>query len=219
MSGKNEGELKDSDMKEKQISFTSQGVNLEGLMCEGDGRKGLVATHPHPLYGGAMHNNVVEAVVRAYAEKGYTTLRFNFRGVGRSQGSYDQGMGEQADVQGAAGYLARLGNTEIDLCGYSFGAWVNARCIENLSRVQRMIMISPPVNFMDFSFFRNCPKLRLVIAGSQDDIARATAIQQMLPKWNPGASFHVIQGADHFYRGHTAEIERIIRDWMYHLNN
>jgi len=183
-------------------------------MCEGDGRKGVVATHPHPLYGGAMHNNVVEAVVRAYAEKGHATLRFNFRGVGRSQGSHNQGVGEQEDVQAAVGYLAQMGKTEIDLSGYSFGAWVNARCIENLSHVQRMIMISPPVNFMDFSFFRNCPRLRLVIAGSQDDIAQPPAIKQMLPEWNPKASLHVIPGADHFYWGKTSEIERIIGEWI-----
>jgi len=169
-------------------------------------------THPHPLYGGEMHSNVVEAVVRAYREKGYATLRFNFRGVGQSQGSYDEGVGEQADVAAALAYLAELGKTSIDLAGYSFGAWVNAQCTEALSDIHRMVMVSPPVNFMDFSFFRQCPKLRLVVAGSEDDIAPPAMIQEMLPVWNPNAVFKVIKGADHFYWGQTGEIEAVIGD-------
>ena len=191
--------------------FKSQDLNIEGLVSEGRTRNGVVVTHPHPLYGGEMHSNVVESVVRAYGEKGYTTLRFNFRGVGKSEGGYDNGTGEQEDVRAAVAFLGGLGKTSIDLAGYSFGAWVNAQCIESLTDVNRMIMVSPPVNFIDFSFLEYCAKIRLVITGSEDDIAPPAMIKDMIPVWNPEAEFNIIQGADHFYLGKTSEIETMIR--------
>jgi alpha/beta superfamily hydrolase len=197
-------------MEEERVFFKSKGLKIEGLISDTQGQNGVVVTHPHPLYGGEMDNNVVESIVRTYAAKGYSTLRFNFRGVGRSEGAYGDGTGEQEDVREAVAYLAQLGKTSIDLAGYSFGAWVNAQCIDHLSDVRRMVMVSPPVNFMDFSFFSQCPRLRLVIAGSEDDIAPPAMIQQMLSAWNPDAGFKVIKGADHFYWGKTSEIETMI---------
>lgn len=197
-------------MKEERVFFKCEGLEIEGLINNAQGQKGVVATHPHPLYGGELHNMVVESIIQAYGAKGYSTLRFNFRGVGRSEGTYDEGVGEQADVRGAVAYLAQLGKTSIDLAGYSFGAWVNAQCIDSLNHVKRMIMVSPPVNFMDFSFLKHCPRLRLVIGGSEDDIAPSAMIQEMLPVWNPEAPFKVIRGADHFYGGKTGEIESAV---------
>jgi alpha/beta superfamily hydrolase len=197
-------------MEEKRIFFKSQGLKIECLINDTQGQNGVVVTHPHPLYGGEMHNNVVESIARAYVAKGYSMLRFNFRGVGRSEGAYDDGSGEQDDVRGAVAYLCGLGKTSIDLAGYSFGAWVNAQCIDSLSDVRRMIMVSPPVNFLDFSFLKPSPKIRLVIAGSEDDIAPPAMIEQMLPAWNPEAAFKVVRGADHFYWGKTGEIETVI---------
>lgn len=197
-------------MTERRVFFKSQDLNIEGLINESQTRKGVVVTHPHPLYGGEMHNNVVESVVRAYGEKGYTTLRFNFRGVGRSEGAYDSGTGEQEDVKAAVAFLGGLGKTSIDLAGYSFGAWVNAQCIESLTDVKRMIMVSPPVNFLDFSLLEYSAKIHLVIAGSEDDIAPPAVIKDMIPVWNSEAEFDIIQGTDHFYLGKTSEVERII---------
>ncbi len=199
-------------MKEERVSFKSNGLKIEGLISESQTRNGVVVTHPHPLYGGEMHNNVVESVVRAYGQKGYTTLRFNFRGVGRSEGGYDEGNGEQEDVRAAVAYLCGLGKTSIDLAGYSFGAWVNAQCIQSLTDVKRMIMVSPPVNFLDFSFLKYCAKIRLVIAGSEDDIASPAMIKDMIPVWNSEAEFNIIKGADHFYCGKTGELEAVIGD-------
>jgi uncharacterized protein len=201
-------------MKEERLFFTSDGLDIEGLINNVQSRSGVVVTHPHPLYGGEMRNTVVDAVVRAYAEKGYATLRFNFRGVGQSQGAYEEGVGEQADVSAAVAHLVGRGCKAIDLAGYSFGSWVNAQCIEQVSEVGRMVMVSPPVAFMDFSFFKQCQRLGLVIAGSEDDIAPPSMIQEMLPAWNPEAAYTVIRGADHFYGGKTAEITTIISDWL-----
>ena len=197
-------------MKEERIFFKSQDLKIEGLISESRSENGVVVTHPHPLYGGEMHSNVVESIVRAYGKKGFTTLRFNFRGVGKSDGAYDNGNGEQYDVGAAVEYLCGMGKTSIDLAGYSFGVWVNAQCIESLTHVKRMVMVSPPVNFIDFSFLKYCAKIRLVISGSEDDIAPPAMIKDMIPMWNPEVKFEIIEGADHFYLGKTSEIERII---------
>ena len=201
-------------MTEKNIFFESKGENIEGLVYESSGERAVVVTHPHPLYGGDMYNNVVEALVKAYQEKGYTTLRFNFRGAGRSSGSYDEGVGEQEDVRAALNYLRGLGKTHYDLAGYSFGAWVNALGLNSFDQVKRMIMVSPPVNFIDFSFFEYCPKLQLVIAGSDDVIAPPDTIRELLPSWNSEASFEVIKGADHFYWGKSKDLKMIIQKFL-----
>ena len=201
-------------MTEKSVVFDSGDLKLEGLLDRAEGDAGVVITHPHPQYGGSMQNNVVESLVRSYKKAGYTTLRFNFRGMGRSEGHYDEGVGEQADVRGAVAYLKDQGMTSVDLAGYSFGAWVNAQAIGGLNDVARMIMVSPPVNFMDFSFLGYTPGIQLIIAGSRDDIAPPDMIQKMLPQWNKDSAFHIIQGADHFYQGETGEIESIVGDFL-----
>ena len=201
-------------MKEEPIVFQSQGFTIEGLFENAPGERGVVVTHPHPLYGGDMHNNVVQSVVTAYLKAGYSTLRFNFRGAGRSQGAYGEGVGEQEDVKAALAYMSESGKTSIDLAGYSFGVWVNALGLHGFDQAKRTIMVSPPVNFIDFSFLEYNPKIQLVIAGSGDDIGPPGMIKSMIKKWNPEAQFHVIQGADHFYWGKTGEIERIIRDFL-----
>ncbi|MEJ2024042.1 MAG: alpha/beta hydrolase, partial [Deltaproteobacteria bacterium] len=113
-------------MTAEKIDFRSGDLVLEGLLTRADGSRGVVVTHPHPLYGGNMQNNVVRAITRAYREAGYTTLRFNFRGVGASQGGFDNGRGEQKDVEAALQYRLSLGCDWLDLAGYSFGSWVNA---------------------------------------------------------------------------------------------
>ena len=201
-------------MAEKSVIFESGDLKLEGLLDRAGGGAGVVITHPHPQYGGSMQNNVVESLVKSYGKAGYTTLRFNFRGMGRSEGHYDEGVGEQADVRGAVAYLKGLGMASVDLAGYSFGAWVNAQAIGDLNDVARMIMVSPPVNFMDFSFLQYTPGIQLIIASSRDDIAPPDMIQKMLPQWNKDSAFHIIQGADHFYWGETGEIESIVGGFL-----
>ena len=201
-------------MAEERVFIQSGGLKIEGLLGNSSGQGAVLITHPHPLYGGDMYNNVVSSVVKAYSQTGYTTLRINFRGVGQSEGAYGQGVGEQEDVRAAIDYLFELGKSSIDLVGYSFGAWVNALGLKNLEQVQRVIMVSPPVNFIDFSFLGYSSKIRLVIAGSADDIGPPGMIQGMLATWNPDSEFKVIQGADHFYWGKTGEIEKIIKNFL-----
>jgi uncharacterized protein len=195
----------------EKIKFLSENYEIEGLLNKRDENKGVVITHPHPLYGGDMYNMVVETIVHVFNIKGYSTLKFNFRGVGKSQGQYDNGVGEQKDVLASLSFLADLGIQKIDLVGYSFGAWVNAHaalsgdiCVEN------MAMVSPPVGFMDFREISAMNVLKFVITGSRDDIAPADTIKKILPTWNPDARFEIIHGADHFYGGYFGQLESVL---------
>ena len=201
-------------MAENRVFIRAEALQLEGLLEGVTGDSGVVVTHPHPQYGGDMHNNVVDAIVKAYRKNGYSTLRFNFRGVGASQGAFDNGIGEREDVRAAIAYLSGLGKKNIDLAGYSFGAWVNALGLETFEHVSRMIMVSPPVGLLDFDPVVSYSKIKLVIAGSRDDIARVGAIEKKMPAWNPKAVLRVIQDADHFYWGKTDEIETIINEFL-----
>ncbi|MCU0596068.1 MAG: alpha/beta hydrolase [Desulfobacterota bacterium] len=186
-------------------------MKLEGMLADGPGEKGVVICHPHPLYGGSMHNNVVKAVAHAYQEEEYSTLRFNFRGVERSEGDFANGVGEQEDVKAA---LQTLGKKSMDLAGYSFGAWVNALGLADFDKAQRLIMVSPPVSVIDFSFLEYSPKIKLVICGSRDEIAEYKKVEEMLARWNDQALSRVIQGADHFYSGYEEDLIDIVGTFL-----
>ena len=194
----------------KKITFLSEDYEIEGLFNKRDQDKGVVVTHPHPLYGGDMYNLVVETIVHVYYQKGYSTLKFNFRGVGKSQGGYDNGVGEQKDVLAAIAFLFETGIKQIDLAGYSFGAWVNAHAIREEAPVQNIMMVSPPVGFMDFQPTSAMSGLKFVVTGSRDDIAPVDIIRKTLPEWNPDARFEVIVGADHFYGGYLGQLESVL---------
>lgn len=195
---------------EEAFSFTSGKFKLAGLIDKTDSAKGAVITHPHPLYGGDMYNPVVETLKIVYGQKGYTTLRFDFRGNGDSEGIYDNGQGEQLDVCSAVKNLMDLGIRQIELAGYSFGAWVNALTVQQEIPIKHLIMVSPPVGFIDFQGVRTIPGLQLVVTGSRDEIAPVKRIEQLLPSWNPAASLKVISGADHFYGGYIDQLESVL---------
>jgi len=195
---------------EESISFLSESYQLEGLLDKSSIDNGVVITHPHPLYGGDMNNFIVDLIVRAYQKKGFTTLRFNFRGTGKSQGNYDDGTGEQEDVRAAIATLSKMDIKKIDLAGYSFGAWVNALAIGKSDFIDNMVMVSPPVGFVDFSPVNSISSLKLVVTGSNDDIAPADRIKTMYPEWNPKAQLKILNGADHFYSGCLDELESVL---------
>jgi len=199
---------------EEQIIFSSGTPAIEGLLEKNSETNGVVITHPHPLYGGNMHNNVAISITKTYQKMGYTTLRFNFRGVGNSQGSYGDGVGEQEDVRTAISYLADLNINQIDLAGYSFGAWVNALAAINNLNIENMVMVSPPVAFVDFGSVTDISSLKLIITGSLDDIAPAEMIKRSYPGWNAAAHFEVINGADHFYGGYLDKLEAVLAAFL-----
>jgi alpha/beta superfamily hydrolase len=192
---------------EEQIFFPSDRLRIEGMLETASPTRGVVITHPHPLYGGDMDNPVVIAMRRAYLRRGFSTLRFNFRGVGESEGRYDNGAGERRDVGAALAFLAGRGMTAVDLAGYSFGAWVNAGTGGDF---QRMLMVSPPVAFISFDPPASIPPLHLVVTGDRDEIAPAHRVATYRDQWNPAAAFEVLAGADHFYTGLLRTLEDTI---------
>ena len=195
---------------EDKIKFKCGDLTLSGLFNRGDKNSGVVVTHPHPLYGGDMYNSVVETLVQAYSRQGYATLRFNFRGVGQSQGKYDDGRGEQEDVAAALSWLIGQGISSLDLAGYSFGAWVCALGAASFPFVQRLVLISPPVAFVNFDGVVSVPSLSLVVTGSHDEIAPPELVKPLVPTWNSTARFQVIEGADHFFSGFEKELEETL---------
>lgn len=184
---------------EEEVYFLSDGHRIEALLEEKDGRRGLVITHPHPLYGGDMHNPVVDIARQAFGQQGFTTLRFNFRGTGGSRGRFDNGAGERKDVLAAIALLQEKKVPQIVLAGYSFGAWVNALTDIEATACAHMLMISPPVAFIDFDQVGGLPELDLVVTGELDDIAPPDQVRTRLPVWNRQAELAIIPDADHFY--------------------
>ncbi len=186
---------------EKKLTFSSGGILLEALYGENSGEKAVVLTHPHPLMGGDMGNPVVECLRKIYNDMGYSTLRFNFRGAGRSGGEHDNGIGEKDDVKAAHAFLTDLGHTSIDLAGYSFGAYVNLALACGHDIFSRVVLVSPPVDFMDFGELSFASSLHLVVTGENDEYASPGHIKKLLINWNKNAIFKVIPGADHFFSG------------------
>ncbi len=195
---------------EKKVKFESEGLLLEGLLAANSPEEAVVITHPHPLYGGEMHNPVVSTIRGAYFEKGYTTLRFNFRGSGYSQGEHDGGEGEQNDVLSAISYLNNAGFNKITLAGYSFGAWVNLMVASNSTVIEKLVLISPPVDFIEFDVMANVSTLKLVVTGTRDEYASVRHVSKLITKWNKSALFKEIPGADHFYSGNLEKLKEIL---------
>ena len=157
-----------------------------------------------------MTNIVVETLHQAYKQAGHTTLRFNFRGVGKSSGTYDDGNGEQADVIAAFDFLKNKG-LAVDLAGYSFGTWVMAQMIDEVP-ANAVCMVSPPAAMMAFDSAHLIPNLKLAVTGSRDEFAPPDLVGPLVRAWNPDCAFEVISGADHFFYGYTDKLAALLRD-------
>jgi uncharacterized protein len=199
---------------ESRVTFHAGPLNLEGQINPLSKTCGVVITHPHPLYGGELSSPVVESIALTYARKGITTLRFNFRGAGRSEGVYDNGIGEQKDVLAAIELLCASGIKDIHLAGYSFGAWVNGHIKRFPPEVSTLIMVAPPVAFMDYKNVPPQPLLKVVLTGSDDEIAPPDLIRRHLPGWNPTAQFEIIDDADHFFYGRFPQLEEALAAYI-----
>ena len=197
---------------EQSIFFVAGSLRLEGRLSLASGPNAAIITHPHPLYGGDLDNPVVAALVEIYRRRDYTTLRFNFRGVGASEGHYADGRGEQDDVRAAAAHLEGLGKTVTDLVGYSFGAWVNLRLNPPLATVHRQLVVAPPVALLEFSDIAALRAEPLVIVGDRDDFAPLDLLRKLLPCWHPSARLRVLPGADHFYWGMLDRLTTLVEN-------
>lgn len=196
----------------QHVHFKSEGLELEGLWSKGSPGSAAVITHPHPLYGGDMHNAVVETISKAYHYNGWSTLRFNFRGAGNSDGVFDNGIGEQMDLEAAIGFLKTRGIDDIELAGYSFGAWVLACWSRKADHENLPIrFIAPPVGFIDFNPVHSINGLRQVVLGAGDEFAPRKQCESLANQWNPEAKFNVIQSADHFFWNHMDTLQNILQ--------
>ena len=196
-------------MKEEIIFIKNSPEVIEGLLEKSSENKGVIICHPHPLMGGSMHNNVLEAIQKSFADEKYTTLRFNFRGVGRSTGTYDEGRGEQQDIYAAVRFMSDSGIADITFAGYSFGAWVGSKIIMNSKNpFTSSILISPPNNYFDFNFIELTNKIALIICGDNDQFCDIETIKKQVPVIK--AKLAIIPESDHFYMGREKELVNIL---------
>ncbi|MEN6621846.1 MAG: hypothetical protein ABFD50_09890 [Smithella sp.] len=196
-------------MNEDRIFIKNNELTIEGLLCKSSGNKGVVICHPHPLMGGSMYNNVVEAIQETFAVEKYSTLRFNFRGVGYSTGNYDEGRGEQEDILACSRYLRDLGILIICLAGYSFGSWIGSKIIECENHpFSNVTFISPPINFFEFNFTKLYNKINAIICGNRDQFVDINILKKQMNLLN--YDLKIINGADHFYMGREKEIIDIL---------
>jgi uncharacterized protein len=200
-------------MPEEKIHIKNGSLIIEGLLGKVSGEKGVVICHPHSLMGGSMYNNVVEAMQEAFATENYSTLRFNFRGVGGSTGVYDEGRGEKEDIFAACEYLKKLGATKLFFAGYSFGAWVGSKVLEeNGNPFTASICVSPPINYFHFNWDNLNNKIYLLVCGDCDQFCNLDVLIRKAQEIN--VPVVTIRGADHFYLGKEKELTDILRQNM-----
>ena len=197
---------------EHTVTIPSGDIQLEGRLERSAAEKGVVVMHPHPLYGGNMDNVVVETITRTYARRGYSTLRFNFRGAGASSGAFDEGRGEQSDILACIDYLEAEDIRVTDLAGYSFGAWVLASLSPLPQGVKRMLMVAPPVAFMDFSDVKPLHSEVRIITGSLDDFAPPGGVEKWTAACGLANEMTIVQGADHFFSGRLHQLENALSE-------
>ena len=194
---------------EEQVAFPAGDITLEGLwsLPSQAPQIGVIVCHPHPLYGGDMRNTIVSALVDGFRGAGMATLRFNFRGVGQSGGTHDDGRAEQDDVKAAVSCLLnRQAVSTLVVAGYSFGSMVGLRAGAQDARVHKLIGVALPVGARDASFLQGVNKPKLLISGDQDEYAPVAKLRQLVAALPDPKSLVMIDGADHFLGGHEEQI-------------
>ena len=203
--------------REEKVYWNNGSLKIEGMLGKQDGESGCVICHPHPLMGGSMHNNVVEAIRDSFSSLNYTTLRFNFRGVGNSTGNYDEGGGEQSDILSAQGFLKKNGVEKIILAGYSFGAWVGSKVLEQSDQqFIAGVFVSPPHNLFDFNWDNLINKIYLVVSGDRDQYCDLEILRNQAKIIN--YAMETIIGADHFYSGKENELLDVLLKYIVEFN-
>jgi alpha/beta superfamily hydrolase len=178
-----------------------------------------VVCHPHPLFGGTMHNKVVYQVARTLDHLGIPSLRFNFRGVGTSEGKHDKGRGELGDVRAALDFLAgEFPGVPLLVAGFSFGCWVGLRVGCEDSRVIELAGLGAPVADSNFSYLKACAKPKLFIQGENDQYGSPAALEALVKSIPEAARretrIAVVPAADHFFAGHLDEVDTALASWL-----
>ncbi len=179
-----------------------------------------IMLHPHPQHGGTMNNKVVYALYHAFARHGFSVLRFNFRGVGRSKGSFDRGVGELSDAASALDWLLGFngGASACWIGGFSFGAWIGMQLLMRRPEISGFVSIAPPANMYDFTFLAPCPSSGMIIQGAEDEIVPPASVEKLVETL--GAQRHLeidyrlIPGANHFFHNSLDQLEQQLGDYL-----
>ena len=207
-------------MHEVRLEFNSGGLSLEGVLAipQGTGPfPAAIVCHPHPLYGGSMDNNVVNGICHALAQASLVSFKFNFRGVGESQGTFSQGIGEQEDVRAAISFVtgvAEVDSERIGLAGYSAGAGFAFPVGVEDARIKALVAVSPPLSMFDFNSLKGCPKPKLLISGSRDTFTYASEFLMFCQGLPEPKECDIIDGADHFWWGYESALASRVIDFF-----
>ncbi len=205
-----------------EVIFAGPDGRLEGRYHPQKDRDAPIALvlHPHPQFGGTMNNKVVYNLHYAFHRLGFSVLRFNFRGVGRSQGEFDQGVGELSDAAAALDHLQHL-NPNTRRCfvgGFSFGAWIGMQLLMRRPEIAGFVSISPPANMYDFSFLAPCPSSGLIVNGDADRIAPPADVEKLAAKLKTQKGItidhQVIAGANHFYEDGMEAMMAVVEGYI-----
>lgn len=194
---------------------------LEAILNRGsaDARYAALVCHPHPMFGGTMHNKVVFHAMKALNHFGFPVLRFNFRGAGLSEGFHAEGEGERDDVRAALDWLAREYGLPLIFAGFSFGAAVGMRVACPDERVKAMIALGTPVQADNrtyaYQFLEECSKPKLFCSGDHDQFAPVDALSALVAAAAEPRQLVLIRDADHFFAGHLAEMRHALEQWLH----
>jgi len=198
----------------RHVDIFSSAGRLEALYRDLQDPAGVaVICHPHPMGGGTLHNKVVFRAARGLENANVASLRFNFRGVGASAGTHDEGEGEQNDVQAAIDWLVRQHpGKKLFVGGFSFGAWVASRVACEIAEVAAIFLIGTPVNKYDFGHLRHCEKPILFLHGTQDEFGDVGKLEKLSQQIRNAQSV-VVTGADHFFTKQLEAVEETLRSF------
>jgi hypothetical protein len=175
---------------------------------------------PHPQHGGTMNNKVVYTLFHAFVRQGFSVLRFNFRGVGRSQGVFDRGEGELSDAASALDWLQTV-NENASACwigGFSFGAWIGMQLLMRRPEINGFVSIAPPANMHDFTFLAPCPSSGLILQGDQDEIVPEPSVSKLVDKLSSQRGimidYRVLSGAGHFFGDQMEEVNSHLNEYL-----
>ncbi|MDP3531736.1 MAG: alpha/beta hydrolase [Alphaproteobacteria bacterium] len=176
--------------------------------------------HPHPEHGGTMNNRVVYQMFQAFAQRGFTTMRFNFPGVGRSEGLFDGGEDELSVAASVLDYMQNI-NPHFRSCwvaGFSFGSWIGMQLLMRRPEINGYVSVSPPANLFDFSFLAPCPASGMIVMGDRDEVVPLESVDNLISKITrqKGVSvdYRVIEGANHFFDAKTDELMVHVNDYI-----
>jgi len=199
-------------VRKARIRFPSGELSLEGILAIPEGMgpfPAVIVCHPHPLYGGSMDNNVVDKLCEALAQASLISFKFNFRGVGGSEGEFGQGIGEQEDVGAAISFVGMVREVDskwVGLAGYSAGAAFALPTGFKSDQIKALAAISPPLSVFDFEFLRACPKPKLLVTGSRDGFTPTSQFLEFCQNLPDPKECDSIEGADHFWWGYESDL-------------